>query len=616
MNKIFLFFIIFSTVILGQYTNIKVNADWTSSPEEVSIAINPANPLELAGGSNLDYFYSSSDGGLTWTTTEMSSTLGVWGDPVLIYDEAGDLYFAHLSNPVVGYWIDRIVVQKSTDNGNSWNDGAGIGFNEPKNQDKEWLACDHSWSPYRGNIYMAWTEFDDYGSSSTSDSSRILFSRTTDHSGSWSDPVRISDMGGNCIDEDETVEGAVPAIGPDGEVYMAWSGPHGIMFDKSTDGGETFGDDIFVTDQPGGWAFDVPGIYRCNGMPITACDISESIFRGNVYVMWSDQRNGTDDTDVFFIKSTDKGETWGDIITVNNDASGRHQFFPWMTVDSTTGIIYSVFYDRRNTTGSATDVYMAKSTDGGDSWHNFKVSESSFEPTAGTFFGDYAGIAAYRKIVYPFWMRLHDGEMSLWTVRYEETSNVVPVELISFNAAALGNMAVLTWQTATEVNNSGFEIHRSRLDIPTGEKSRWDKIAFVEGYGTSTEPHNYKFIDRTGLSGKFSYMLVQVDYDGTRTGSDPTEVSIDLPKDFTLAQNYPNPFNPETTIGYTIPEKSLVTLAVFDQLGKRIGLLVDEIKSSGRHEVNFNASGLSSGIYFYELRAGQYKSARKMILLK
>ena len=254
---------------------------------------------------------------------------------------------------LIGYFIDRIVVQKSTDNGLTWDDGKGIGLNSPKNQDKEWLAVDLSNDKYKNNLYVSWTEFDSYNSPNPMDSSRILFSRSVDHGESWSEPVKVSDRSGDCLDSDSTDEGAVPTVGPNGEIYLSWAGPNGIMFDKSTDGGQSFGKDIFVTNQPGGWDFNVPGIFRCNGLPITACDTSHSAYRGNIYINWSDQRNGTSNTDVFIIKSTDGGKTWGSVIKVNDDKTDRQQFFTWMTIDQTTGYIYVVFYDRRNTTGTA-----------------------------------------------------------------------------------------------------------------------------------------------------------------------------------------------------------------------------------------------------------------------
>ncbi len=165
---------------------------------------------------------------------------------------------------------------------------------------------------YKGNIYMTWTEFDDYGSSNPNDSSRIRFSRSTDRGLNWTNAITISDVSGDCIDEDNTVEGAVPCVGPNGELYVSWAGPLGLMFDKSTDAGNTWGTDTFVSDIPGGWDYSVTGIYRANGLPITACDTSQSPYRGNIYINWSDQRNGTGNTDIFLSKSTDGGNTWSD----------------------------------------------------------------------------------------------------------------------------------------------------------------------------------------------------------------------------------------------------------------------------------------------------------------
>ncbi len=429
-------FVIFSSNVNAQYLNVRVDAANSNQPEEVSIAINPTNPSYLAAGANIDHFFRSTNGGLTWTTDFIESlSFGVWGDPCVVYDEAGYLYFGHLSNPPIsGYWIDRIVVQRSTNNGLNWNDGAGIGFLNPKNQDKEWLGVDMHSPLYKGNIYTTWTEFDNYGSSSPSDSSRIRFSRTTDKGLTWSAAKTVSDKSGDCIDEDNTDEGAVPCVGLNGEVYVSWAGPLGLMFDKSTDAGNTWGVDKFVSSIPGGWDFSIPGISRCNGLPITACDTSQSPYRGNIYINWSDQRNGVNNTDVFLSKSTDGGNTWSDVKKVNDDNTTRHQFFTWMTIDQTTGAVYFVFYDRRNTANNFTDVYVARSTDGGETFTNFKVSQTSFNPTSGVFFGDYTNIAAYNKMVYPIWMRLDNTTLSVWTAIINDSTVIVPVELNNFTA--------------------------------------------------------------------------------------------------------------------------------------------------------------------------------------
>lgn len=404
--------------------NILVSMPGNVRPEEVSICINPADPDNLAAGSNLHFYYYSTNGGWTWREGRLTSTLGVWGDPSLVFDTQGNLYFGHLSLPIEGDFIDRIVVQKSVDGGRTWDDGAGMGLNPPKDQDKEWLAVDTTHSPYRDNIYSAWTEFDSYGSPNPNDRTRILFSRSTDQGEHWSQPVLVSDVTGNCLDGDNTVEGAVPAVGPGGEVYLSWGGPLGIMFDKSLDGGQTFGQDTFVTVTPGGWNFDIPGIYRCNGMPITACDTSDSPYRGNIYILWSDQRLGEHDTDVFLKKSTDGGVTWGPTVRVNDDSPGNQQFFPWMTVDQTNGHIYAVFYDRRDADDLRTEVYVARSRDGGETFQNFKVSDFPFNPVQGIFFGDYIGIAAHNGKIYPIWARMDGIDLSIWTVIITDTNHV------------------------------------------------------------------------------------------------------------------------------------------------------------------------------------------------
>jgi hypothetical protein len=620
MKRIYLTYMLLTGIILNsnsfsQYQNIRIDGPQSQQPEEVTIAINPLNPDIIAAAANIDHFYLSTNGGLNWSESHLSSMLGVWGDPVVLFDSLGNLYYSHLSNPVSGYWIDRIVVQKSTNNGLTWNEGAGVGYVFPKNQDKEWMAVDFSQSPYKGNIYMTWTEFDDYGSSGINDSSRIKFSKSEDEGITWSSSITISDVSGNCIDSDNTTEGAVPCVSPDGEIYVSWAGPLGLVFDKSTDGGETWGSDIFVSDMPGGWDFDVPGIYRCNGMPITMCDISNSPDRGTIYIVWADQRNGTTNTDIFLSKSTDKGNTWSIPVKVNNDATARHQFFVWSTIDQSTGHLWFVFYDRRNTTGSETDVYAAKSTDGGVTFDNFKISETPFTPTSGVFFGDYTNIAAFNGKIYPIWMRLHNGQLSIWTTIIED--DPVPVELSNFSVSVSRSNVELTWETSSETNNHGFIIERRRVN--SNSDSKWMEIGFVQGKGTSTEINKYRFVDSPTLNGVYNYRLKQVDFNGSFEYSKEVEVSVMVIEDFALMQNYPNPFNPSTVIKYQVAEGSHTTLKVYDVLGREVTTLVNEEQTAGEYEVEFLISkdlSLSSGFYFYQIRAGNFIQTRKMIYLK
>lgn len=405
--------IIFTLPVWGQHPNIIIDDNQMGyDPCEPTIIINPKQPDHIVAGAIIDRYYYSTDGGYSWSVGYLSSPYGVWGDPCVVVDTAGSYHYMHLSNPVIGNWIDRIVSQKADQIGDNWNEGTYMGLNGDKAQDKEWAVVDMD----NNNIYVSWTQFDDYGSWDTTDKSNIHFSRSTDGGLTWSEAIRINEVSGDCLDDDNTVEGAVPAVGPNGEVYVAWVGPEGIVLDKSLDQGLTWLDeDIYITDVPGGWAFNIPGISRCNGLPITKCDLSGGPYHGTIYVNWSDQRNGTDDTDVWLAKSTDGGETWSTPVRVNDDPPGKQQFFTWMDVDQVTGDLWFVWYDRRNYNDNNTDVYMAVSRDGGESFINFKVSETPFLPSSNYFFGDYTNISAYNNVVRPIWTSLDEGFFTIWT---------------------------------------------------------------------------------------------------------------------------------------------------------------------------------------------------------
>ncbi len=196
----------------------------------------------------------------------------------------------------------------------------------------------------------------------------------------------------------------------------------------------------------------------------------------------------------------------------------------------------------------------------------------------------------------------------------------LPVEFLFLTIKNNTNNVILSWSTASELNNQGFEIERSV------DKESWRLIGFKEGNGTTTETHNYTFVDDLlGVNfSKLYYRLKQIDFDGSFEYSDIIEVRINIPDKFELYQNYPNPFNPSTTIKYSIPNSGFITLKVFDVLGKEVATLVYEEKPAGKYEVEFNASELASGIYYYTLKVGDPESSsgqsftetKKMILIK
>ncbi len=205
-----------------------------------------------------------------------------------------------------------------------------------------------------------------------------------------------------------------------------------------------------------------------------------------------------------------------------------------------------------------------------------------------------------------------------WILSDSNNEDALPVELVSFTADVRQNSVILNWQTATEMNNYGFEIERSK------EKSHWGKIGFVEGNGTSNSPNEYSFTDVVSQSGKYFYRLKQIDIDGAYKYSNVVEVIVGSPEKFELRQNYPNPFNPVTTIEYSIPivkaknfsPQQKVELKIYDVLGREIATLVNKKQLPGNYSVKFDASNLPSGVYIYSLRSGSFVATRKMILLK
>lgn len=194
-------------------------------------------------------------------------------------------------------------------------------------------------------------------------------------------------------------------------------------------------------------------------------------------------------------------------------------------------------------------------------------------------------------------------------------NGVLPVELSSFVSSINGRNVILNWATASESNNSGFDIERS------SDNSSWFKVGNVTGKGTSSIAHSYSYTDRNLASGIYNYRLKQIDFNGNFEYFNlSNEVNIGVPTKFELSQNYPNPFNPSTKINYDLPVDGKVSLKIFDMSGKEVMSLVNETVTAGYNSVSFNGSNLSSGIYFYRINVegngSSFVSTKKMTLIK
>jgi len=248
-------------------------------------------------------------------------------------------------------------------------------------------------------------------------------------------------------------------------------------------------------------------------------------------------------------------------------------------------------YNEAEMTGSESSLSLFNSTNSGTNWSLLSNNRNTTNNTVSV-----TGLNSF----------------SIFTLADE--GSPLPVELQSLSATIKNNKVLITWQTATEINNYGFEIERAQ--VVEGKTGEYNKIGFVQGHGNSNTIIDYTFTDAEVKYGKYSYRLKQIDNDGKYNYSKSIEAEINNITNYSLSQNYPNPFNPSTTISYEIPKTTNVSIKVYNILGKEIATLVNEKQETGIYKVEFNGSNLSSGIYYYKLETEGFSQVKKMTLIK
>jgi hypothetical protein len=191
----------------------------------------------------------------------------------------------------------------------------------------------------------------------------------------------------------------------------------------------------------------------------------------------------------------------------------------------------------------------------------------------------------------------------------------VPVELLSFSSEVVDNDVTLNWTTATENNNSEFNVERSIIST-TERNLDWQTIGIVNGNGTTTEPQKYSFVDENISVGKYQFRLKQIDFNGTFEYSNTIEVEINPPSKFSLKQNFPNPFNPSTNVQFDLIKESFVVLKIYDLNGREIENLIEDYKPAGSYNIRYEPKELTSGIYFYRIITEDFTDVKKMVFLK
>ncbi len=195
------------------------------------------------------------------------------------------------------------------------------------------------------------------------------------------------------------------------------------------------------------------------------------------------------------------------------------------------------------------------------------------------------------------------------------TYQTTPVELSAFSAQTQKNQIRLLWTTSSESNNYGFDVEKS------SDGDNFQRLIFIKGFGTTNLPQTYSFLDTDVPIGNYYYRLKQIDFDGQTTYSAKIEVRLNAPSDYLLAQNYPNPFNQATNISFELPEMSDVSLTIFNALGQAVKTLLDYNMRAGYHSVHWNGQDengglVPSGLYYYQIQAGDYTKTRRLVLIR
>ena len=384
---------------------------------EPSIAVNPKDPSQVVATFQPASIAYSTDGGQTFTPAELPPVEG-WrrgGDVSVAFDNQGRAYLATLHFDKLGsdsYWghgagRNAILVRHSLDGGKTWERDAvavkSYQGTEPDVHAEDMprvFADAQPHSPYAGNVYVGWIEWQ-------LEQSIILFARSTDGGKTFSPPMRISTHAGLPRDDNGGLVGFVGVVAADGTIYAIWNDTSTVAFTESHDGGKTFAASRSVIDVAPpyfGGAGGIPGVARAMGFPQIGVGKSQGKRVPPLYLAWSDFSNG--DIDVFCVSSTDGGRTWSKPVRVNNDSvhNGIDQFFQWMAVDPVTGDVYVQFYDRRDDPANhKTGFTVARSTDGGKTFTNYAWAENTFEAQRPAFLGDYTWLTAYDHKVYGIW---------------------------------------------------------------------------------------------------------------------------------------------------------------------------------------------------------------------
>ncbi len=610
-------------VSVGPFDNYIVTP--TQGFLEPDICVNPANPLNfvttdnriIPGGGGAVVYYTT-DGGVTWLISGITTNSG---DPAFSADSLGNFYLVTLNPPVSGFYL-----YKSVNGGVSWSSPLNISVGN--GVDKEWIAADQTNGPFKNNVYIAYYNI--------SGGAGVGFHRSVDNGATW---TQISpNLGSGSANPGPDV-----AVDANGKVYVAWDNGGGTTIRTSVDGGSTFSSPVSANfhSEPGSIQFGrycLKNAIRVNAMPHIAIDLTNGPYRNYVYCFYPTNPPGPDLADVFLTRSTDGGVTWnsGSPVKLNDDATFNDQWMGDVSVDNQ-GRVWATWNDSRNDPSNVlTEIYGAVSTDGGATFSpNFKVSNQNYDPNVirisqgsgqAYYMGDYQGMSG-KTITFPIYCNQNNVHLDYTaylpdygvsfsklvdTVGVNSTStNYVQIPMLGPYSGAVTYSATVSPSPAPGTITFNF--------LPGNVKT-------LVGHPDSLQLNSV--VSALVPLGNYSITVTGTENSGPRTHTRSWTLTVgvpigihhnsnEIPRIFAMTQNYPNPFNPSTQFEYSIPKASVVSIKVYDVLGREVAAPVNNaIRAPGNYQVTFDASNLASGVYYYKITAGDFTDIKKMILIK
>lgn len=652
-NFVFAIFFCYFTMVFAQYQNVPIDTN-SSDQSEVTIAISPINSnyikaswndfRTLPGHSEPGYAFST-DAGNIWNEGIVPDTgnysYGI--DPSSAFDNFENAFYCYIAQDFYGQ--GPIVVSRTTTfvPSSNWHYAKVSGSSS--NQDKPFMTIDNtidgSYS-HNGRIYVSWADF--------STGTRIKFSYSADHGVSFSSEVTLDSVSGNPgpgayltpgriigNPSSDYVQGAMPAVGPNGEVYVVWmylnisSNPCYFKIRKSTDGGVTFAPEDTVASFS--WFRWTWGYIEHSNLPSLTVDPSN----GYIYVAYKSQFPDPDSIPrIKFVRSTDGGNNWSQPKVIGDDLGEKGEVFPWVACD-VYGKVAVTFLHKD--VDDSVDCYIMESYDHGANFQSpVKVSSKSSDPNLGTGPGYH-----YQGMVlddagndYVVWTDHRNGNADPYFAKVN-TPPEPPQNLISSVVGENDNPRI-DWDANQETDLDYYEVWKKKGDGSWNLYATTSNNYYIDDEESNVRlsecvvciPIYYKLkaVDLAGNLSDFSNAVGFSQPEGHEfklSDLQGDSVVLATPDHFAIIQNYPNPFNPTTRIKYQLPQSSHVTLSIHNILGQQVRTLINSPMEAGYHSVEWdgrNDAGaqVGSGIYIYRFSAGNsgqgYLKVQKMILMK